>query len=141
MLRSDSFSFGKTGLTLGVGDEIFLFQGLIKPLIDGFFFERGIDNYSLLSNDKIISDIDFDRHDFFSYFYLGLLGDINKCKSNNNVAFDVKYLITIDKVNCNKKCDKTHVCYDEILLSGTPILYFIYVDILDIISYVRRYRD
>ncbi|MCI5127550.1 MAG: hypothetical protein D3907_03400, partial [Candidatus Electrothrix sp. AUS3] len=54
------------------------------------------------------------------------------------VIFPVKYSITLDEKNCPKQCEKTGVFYDEILLYKKPVFYFIYLDIKEIFSFLRK---
>ncbi|MCI5115732.1 MAG: hypothetical protein D3921_01700 [Candidatus Electrothrix sp. AW1] len=79
--------------------------------------------------------MDFKKVDF-SYFYDVILNEIAKDKKN--VVFPVKFTITLDKKNCSKQCEKTGIFYDEILLNKKPVFYFIYMDIEEIFSFLRK---
>jgi len=110
-------------------------RNLINPFVDKFFKEKGVKNYLSIQENAEISDLDFKKVEF-SYFYDYVFNDINK--HNDIVEIIVKYCITVDKKNCSKKCDITGILYDEILLYNQPIFYFIYVDIEEILTFIRE---
>jgi len=124
---------------LSVKDNEGVNEGLIIPLVSEFFNKRGIINFSSLSEGVDISDEDFKSknfEDFFKYFYDYIVIDINKV--NNKIEIPVKYCITLDKENCLEKCEKTGVRYDEIILYNQPVFYFIYINIEDVFSFLRK---
>jgi hypothetical protein len=108
---------------------------LIEPKVKKFFSERNIDNYEEIRANKEISDLDFEKQGM-DYFYENIFYDISKNK-NGEIELSVKYSITLDKQNCTEYCNKTDIYYDEILLSETPVFYFIYVSIEEIFSFLR----
>ncbi len=110
-------------------------QCLIKPLVKSFFLSRGVLDFSSLKASDSISDIDFKKIEF-SYYYDIVMRDIHK--KQNDIDFSVKYILTVDPESCLSICEKTGVRYDAIYMSCHPILYFIYIDIKDILSFVRN---
>ncbi len=110
----------------------------IEPKINKFFREKGIKKYELIDSTKYISDLDFSdcKTVPFSYFYENILADIKKDKSEK-VNHEVKYCITFDEEITSKTCEKTSLKYDEILLNKEPIFYFIYVDLKEIMRFLR----
>ncbi len=120
---------------LSVKDSSKINQELIEPKIKKFFAAKNITGQKSIDADKGISDLDFKTVDF-SYFYDVIFYDIAKNKEGK-IEIPVKYCITIDKQNCSKTCEKTGMLYDEILLYNQPVFYFIYVDIVEIFSFLR----
>ena len=124
---------------LSVKDNKKINEQLIKPLIDDFFTNKGINDFKAVAENADISDKDLDPKnfkDFFSYFYEYIVNDIHK--NNGEIEIPVTYCITLDKQNCLKKCNKTGILYDEILLYEKPVFYFIYVNIEDIFKFLRK---
>ncbi|CAK8715708.1 hypothetical protein GCAAIG_05110 [Candidatus Electronema halotolerans] len=110
---------------------------LIVPKVQEFFRQRNI-NYEdckEIRANKDISDLDFEKQGI-DYFYENIFYDISKGK-NGEIELSVKYCITLDKTNCTKQCSKTSIYYDEILLSKTPVFYFIYISIDEIFAFLR----
>jgi len=120
---------------LSVKENSNINRSLINPFVDKFFKAKDIEKYLSIQENAEISDLDFKEVDF-SYFYDYVFNDINK--HNDRVEICVKYCITVDKKNCSKKCDITGILYDEILLYHHPVFYFIYVDIEEILTFIRE---
>lgn len=120
----------------GVKNNEKINRELILPFIQKFFKARKIENYEAIQGNSEISDLDFKKVEF-SYFYDVILNEIIRNKKKE-VVCPVKFIITLDKENCSKKCEKTGICYDEILLNKEPVFYFIYMNIEDIFSFLRR---
>lgn len=112
-------------------------EGFIKPRVEDFFAARRVDNYQPLESKYYISDKDY-RTLKFEYFYSHILAEIKKERSSRKVSFPVKYEITLDEQVTSKICDKTQIKYDEMLLNKTPVLYFIYIDLKELLSFVRK---
>lgn len=108
----------------------------IKPKIDIFFKENNIRSFQELDYKKYISDLDFKRVDF-SIFYENILNDIQR-NSKGEVVVPVKYCITIDPFLCQQHCLKTKIKYDIIFLGRNPVLYYIFIDIAEIMEFLRR---
>ncbi|MCI5194730.1 MAG: hypothetical protein D3919_00570 [Candidatus Electrothrix sp. AW5] len=111
-------------------------QELIDPLTRDFFSARKVEKYEPVQGNFQIADMDFKEQEI-SYFYDVILDEITKSKKKE-VIFPVKYSITLDEKNCPKQCEKTGVFYDEILLYKKPVFYFIYLDIKEIFSFLRK---
>ena len=137
MLKHESFLFGNTAVTLGLSIDHAVFEKLIYPNVKNFFAIRGVSNFKILENCQMISDVDFYAKDFFSYFYLQLLDDISR-EADGSIDFSVKYMVTLDKLNCSKQCDVTQIYYDEITMANKVVMYFIYVDINSILYFLRN---
>ena len=97
---------------------------------------RKIKKYAEVDSNNYISDLDF-MSIKFSLFYTHLLQDINR-DENGSVVFPIKYCITIDPFLCTKICATTKIKYDEICLGKTPVLYYIFIDITDIMKFARQ---
>ncbi len=112
-------------------------EQFIQPRVGKFFAAREINSYQPLEIKNYISDKDYKTVEF-KYFYTCLLTGIQKERSSGKIAFPVRYGITLDEHITSKICMKTQIKYDEILLNTTPIFYFIYVDLKEILSFVRN---
>ncbi|MCI5162086.1 MAG: hypothetical protein D3917_08695, partial [Candidatus Electrothrix sp. AX5] len=120
----------------GVKNNEKINEEFIKPRIRAFFKEKKVEKYKAVQENFEISSLDFKKVKI-CYFYDFILDEIAK-DQEQKVVFPVKYSITLDKENCPKKCEKTGFFYDEILLYKKPVFYFIYFDINDIFSFLRR---
>jgi hypothetical protein len=108
----------------------------ILEIIKPFFTQHKIINFESIAENSEISDMDFKSVEF-SYFYEIVFYDIGKSK-NDAINIATKYCITIDKDNCSKFCEKTNIHYDEISLYNQPVFYFIYIDVKDILKFLRK---
>lgn len=118
-----------------IKETSFVRKELVDPFVRRFFEARNVVSYKELSMENYFSDIDFPKMEF-SEIYKNLLSGI-KIKESGGVAISIKYLITIDKNNCLKKCEETGIFYDTISLNDTPFFYFLYLDLSEIISTLR----
>lgn len=115
---------------------------LIESKVKNFFDNRNppVSKYKKISVAKEISDLDFQAKnfdDFFTHFYKHIVDDIYK-KPDGKIEIPVTYCITLDKECCQKTCEETGILYDEILLYNQPVFYFIYVDIEEVFTYLRK---
>lgn len=110
--------------------------GLIEPLVKRFFSVRDIKDYKEIYGNSEISDLDFRSKDI-SYFYDFVFNEIKKNKEGK-VEFPTRYIITLDKNNCEKRCEETGIFYDEITLNQKHVCYFIYISIEEIFSFLRK---
>lgn len=111
-------------------------RNVIAPKVNNFFKVRGIENFKEVSEGFEISPLDYTTKGI-SYFYDFILNDLHK--KNGKFEFCVKYCLTLDKESCRPEpCGKTNTYYDEITLYKQPIFYFIYIDIAEIFSYLRK---
>ncbi|MBH1970282.1 hypothetical protein FK216_02900 [Moraxellaceae bacterium AER2_44_116] len=111
-------------------------KNLITPKIKYFFDIRKIKKYAEVDSKNYISDLDF-MSIKFSLFYTHLLQDINR-DENGSIVLPIKYCITIDPFLCTKTCATTKIKYDEICLGKTPVLYYIFIDITEIMECARQ---
>ncbi len=117
-------------------------EQLIKPLVNKFFHSQDINDFKSLADNADISDEDFKSKnfkDFFTYFYKYIVNDIHK--NNDEIEIPVTYCITFDKQNCEKKCEKTGVFYDVLFLYNEPVFYFIYIDIKEVFTCLRKQNN
>jgi len=112
-------------------------EQLIQPRVETFFAARGVVLYQPLEVKNYISDKDYKVVEF-KYFYTCILAEIKKELSSGRISCPVKYEITLDEQVTHKVCAKTQIKYDEILLNKTPIFYFIYIDLKEILAFVRN---
>lgn len=113
---------------------------LIMPKVKHFFASNNIREYSELDVSLIFSDIDYINQEIsMSYVYENLLSEIYR-DTDGAIKFPIKYIITIDKINCPQKCRHTGMNYDSIELNDTPFLYFLHIDIDEMIKFIRSAR-
>ncbi len=113
-------------------------HGLFEPIVKRFFSARDIIDYKEISINSEISDFDFSsEYTEIGYFYEFIFNDIRK-DTEGKIDFSIKYIITLDKNNCQEQCPKTGIFYDEITLNKKPACYFIYISIEEIFSFLRK---
>lgn len=114
-------------------------EQFIKPKVDNFFTARKLKQYQAINVNQYISDIDFNTPQLlpFEYFYKHILYDITKMSTYGKIKYVMKYGITLDERMTDKICEETKIKYSEILLYKKPIFYFIYIDLKEIISFLR----
>jgi hypothetical protein len=123
---------------LGIKNYSKFEKEFIFPVVQVFFDAKKIKYFKSINESAGFSDLDFQRKnfaDFFAHFYDFIVEDIRK--DSDNIDVPVKYCITLDLNNCSKFCDITKIHYDELCLNEKPVMYFIYVDIKDVFSYLR----
>ena len=138
--QSDTISSYVPYLYFGKNTHQRVNDQFIQPKVKNFFAARGINAYEPLEIEKYISDKDYKNYKTveFDYFYTHILVNIKKELSSGKISFPVRYEIILDEQVTHKICAKTQIKYDEILLNKTPIFYFIYIDIKEILSFVRN---
>lgn len=135
-------------------------ERFISPILEAFFShpERGgIGNFSALDPDKLITEIEFVKTENFvqTYIYKEIINKISK--EDKKVKFEPKYVITFDRDLTNFKRDETiypynsifninsldtkHIEYGVIRLGDAPILYYIYIDLQQIIKFIKILPD
>lgn len=127
---------------LGIKDYEKVNHGLIAPKVKEFFSTIGnISSYKPIDNQAPISDLDITKANgqFFPHFYEHIVDKIHKNKEEK-IQIEITYCITFDETNCSKICETTGIKYDEISLYNHPVFYFIYIDIREIFSFLRRNR-
>ncbi len=119
--------------------QLLINEQFIRPKVKNFFEVRKISEYEHIEISQYISDLDYKTKTAnVQYFYKNILVDIKKSPSSGKVQSVIKYSITLDEQVTSKVCEKTKIKYDEILLNTTPIFYFIYVDLKEILDFVRK---
>jgi hypothetical protein len=130
-------------------------ERFILPILTSFFANKGgIGNFCELDPDKLITEIEFIKTDNFvkTYIYKEIIDEISK--QDEKVAFKPKYVITFDKDLTNymsdetiypynaisniKIPDKKHIKYGVIRLGAAPILYYILIDLQQIIKFIKN---
>jgi hypothetical protein len=130
-------------------------ERFILPILESFFAhpERGgIDNFCELDSDKLKTEIEFERIENFvkTYIYKEIVDKIEK--DGKKVVFKPKYVITFDRDLTNFKRDETiypynaifninapdtHIKYGVIRLGEAPILYYILIDLQQLIKFIK----
>lgn len=139
MIETNSKSKSQFVGYFGVKNVEKIERNLILPTVKKFFDARKITKFKSIDESAAFADLDFDRKnfdDFFAHFYEFIVDGIHK--NGDNVEIPVTYCITLDETNCSKICEQTQIHYDEILLFDTPVFYFIYIDVKDVFSYLRK---
>ncbi|MCC5945171.1 MAG: hypothetical protein JJT94_09560, partial [Bernardetiaceae bacterium] len=126
----------------------------ILPILESFFSDKGgIDNFSALDPDKLKTEIEFVKAENFvkTYIYKEIIDEISK--PNKKVAFKPKFVITFDRDLTNFKRDETTYPYNSIFnidgpdtnrikygvirLGNAPILYYIFIDLQQLIKFIK----
>lgn len=136
MIKENTEAISCYAACLQLKDSERIKEKFIKPIVERFFIARSINNYEEIDSNSEISDKDFNSQRI-DYFYEKIFYDIKKTKEGK-IEFSVKYCITLDKTNCEKKCEETKILYNEILLNTQPVFYFIYISIEEIFSFLRE---
>ncbi len=131
-------------------------EEFIKPIIHLFFSDKGgIENFKKLDADKLKTEIefkDFSKSFVKSYLYKELMTEITK-DEKGDIIFLPRYTISFDKdltaykkdpkkypykeVFKNSKYNETNIRYGCIRLANAPILYIIYIDLQEIIRFIK----
>lgn len=133
-------------------------EEFIKPIIELFFSDKGgVSLFSELDPDKLKTEIEFanleEQESFVkSYVYKEIMNEISK-NVNGDVIFCPKYLISFDRDLTRYKRDTNKYPYKKIFsqnqykeedirygvlrLGSSPILYFIYIELQEIIRYIK----
>ncbi len=123
-------------------------KDFILPIVKAFFGDA-FDNYEELHPDKLKTEIEFnteviDVSFIKSYIYKEIVSEISK--PNKKVEFKPKYVITFDYdlTNWQEKnhypCEPTKsIRYGVMQLGNAPILYYIYVDLQDLIKFIKKH--
>lgn len=129
-------------------------ERFILPILESFFANKGgLDKFSELDPDKLKTEIEFVRTENFvkTYIYKEIIDKISK--QDKKVVFEPKYVITFDRDLTNFKRDETnypynsifninspdtnHIKYGVIRLGEAPILYYIYIDLQQLIKFIK----
>jgi len=112
-------------------------ERFILPILTSFFANKGgISNFSELDPDKLITEIEFVKTENFvkTYIYKEIIDEISK--QGKKVVFKPKYVITFDEdlANYGKENDTK---YGVIRLGEVPILYYILIDLQQLIKFIK----
>ena len=113
-------------------NELFL-----KPILTSFFSNKGgIEQYEELDADKLFTEIEFETRENFvkTYIYKEIVTDIKKVRYN--VIFKPKYVISYDYDLTNYEVEN-NIRFGVIRLGEAPILYYIYIDLQEIIRFIK----
>ena len=118
-------------------------EQFIYPKLKDFFDDKGgIDYYEELDPDKIKTDIEFRQKDsqesyVKSYIYKELINTISK-NEDGSINFKPRYDVSLDEELTPETEAKTQIKYGKLKLGQQAILYFIYIDLKDIISFIKQ---
>jgi hypothetical protein len=118
----------------------------ILPIVKAFFGYE-FDNYEEFNPDKLKTEVEFNAKDLDenftqSYVYKEIVNNI--AKPDKSVVFKPKYVITFDSdlTNWETKGVYPHnqepIKYGVIQLGNAPILYYIYIYLQDLITFIKN---
>lgn len=113
--------------------EIFYFDLIkdhINKIVRPFFMQRGIEDFKLLSNKVLVSDLLFKKLDF-CFFYDELFGDVSE-------GLKKKYILSINEEMTKEYCEKSNMKYSTINLYNQPVLYIFHFKIEQLASMVEE---
>lgn len=112
-------------------------ERFILPILEEFFINKGgIDNHSELDPDKLKTEIEFVKAKNFvkTYIYKEIINEIGK--KEEKVVFKPKYVITFDEDLANYD-EENNIKYGVIRLGQVPILYYILIDLQQLIKFIK----
>jgi DNA-binding protein len=119
----------------------------IHPIISQFFSDKGgVNSFVELDSDKLKTDIEFKEELNFvkTYIYKELMNAISK-GIDGKVNFKPRYLISFDTdltdyevSGKNYPNSSKRIKYGVIRLGKKPILYYIYLDLQELISFIKK---
>lgn len=117
-------------------------EDFILPILKAFFAHPkwgGIDNFSELDPDKLITEIEFKQTKNFvkTYIYKEIINEISKPIPNNKIKFKPKYVITFD-IELADYGEENNIKYGVIRLGEAPVLYYIYIDLQQLIKFIKN---
>ncbi|CAD5950747.1 hypothetical protein [Planktothrix agardhii] len=113
-------------------------EEFIYPILEDFFKDKGgINSYEELDPDKIKTEIEFqDTIESYvkSYVYKEVMNTISKNK-DGTINFKPRYVVSFDQklTNFGEEID-----YGELKLGNATILYFIYIDLQELIRFIKK---
>jgi hypothetical protein len=117
-------------------------EEFIYPILDKFFKDKGgIDSYEELDPDKIKTEIEFQKKDTIdsyvkSYVYNEVMNTISK-NDDGTINFKPRYVVSFDQDLTQFK-EKRGIKYGELRLGDVPILYFVYIDLQELIRFIKN---
>lgn len=122
-------------------------EEFIFPYVAKFFEHKGgITNYEELDADYIQTEIEFldnSRNTSYvkSYLYRYVMHNISRGSDNDGrVNFKPRYVVTFDK-DLTSLIDDNGYRYGELKLGKEPVLYFIYIDLQDVIKFIKSKKN
>jgi hypothetical protein len=114
----------------------------ILPILKRFFLSRGgLNNFSELNPDKLRTEIEFENNENFvkTYIYKEIIDKISK--EGEEVKFKPKYVITFDRDLANYAVDENNIKYGVIRLGNASILYYILIDLQELIRFIKKRKE
>lgn len=112
----------------------------IYPIVQSFFKAREMKVPREVPASEAITDADFRQTEAlpFTYLYEIVMRDAKKL---NGVVDYAAYTLTFDPDLCPHICGTTGIRYGFLSLAGQPVLYYLLLDLVDLIKNIRRYED
>ncbi|MCC3421137.1 MAG: hypothetical protein JGK12_13330 [Microcoleus sp. PH2017_01_SCD_O_A] len=117
-------------------------EEFIYPILEDFFkYKGGIDSYEELDPDKIKTEIEFSKKNTIesyvkSYVYKEVMNTISR-NDDGTINFKPRYVVSFDQDLTNFQ-EEMGIKYGELRLGNAPILYFIYIDLQEIIRFIKQ---
>ncbi len=117
-------------------------EEFIYPILEDFFKDKGgINSYEELDPDKIKTEIEFKKKDPIesyvkSYVYKEVMNTISK-NDDGTINFKPRYVVSFDQDLTNFK-EERGIKYGELRLGNAAILYFIYIDLQELIRFIKN---
>lgn len=114
----------------------------ISPILEDFFNDRGgIDSYEELHPDQIKTEIEFSQKDtqesyVKSYVYKEVMNTISK-NDDGTINFKPRYVVSFDQ-DLTDFQEERGIKYGELRLGDAAILYFIYIDLQELIRFIKQ---
>lgn len=114
-------------------------EEFIYPILVDFFKDKGgIDSYEELHPDKIKTEIEFqDTIESYvkSYVYKEVMNTISK-NNDGTINFKPRYVVSFDQ-DLTDFQEERGIKYGKLRLGNAPILYFIYIDLQELIRFIK----
>lgn len=114
-------------------------EEFIYPILEDFFKDKGgINSYEELDPDKIKTEIEFqDTIESYvkSYVYKEVMNTISK-NDDGTINFKPRYVVSFDQ-DLTDFQEEMGIKYGELRLGNAPILYFIYIDLQELIRFIK----
>ncbi len=117
-------------------------EEFVYPILEDFFKDKGgIDSYEELDPDKIKTEIEFKKKDTLesyvkSYVYKEVMNTISK-NDDGTINFKPRYVVSFDQDLTDFK-EERGIKYGELRLGNAAILYFIYIDLQELIRFIKN---
>jgi hypothetical protein len=120
----------------------YLDKYFIEPRI-GLFLKKykiqgGQLNNSVLLSDIFFAEIDLGSSGTSNYFYDEVLGNLLRDPKTGKLAHTVMYSITFSQTMAPSVCPETGIRYGCIKLYTTPVFYYIYFDLTDVVNFLEK---